>query len=592
MYSGTPVGAQSSTGQRVGISTLSEQKPRRVAPGRVAFDITPGGEWVGFSPAGERSIFASGGISVFAADHVGGIYELGTTLNGGADPTRESLDLRPTSEGRRAGMRYPSPRPDDDGDGAIDEDRLDGIDNDGDGMIDEDYAAVGDEMVVTVAVSGRMAGPSVKIHQRVSGWSLRHLGGMLALQITVENLTSEPFEHVRIAGIFDKATGTAITTHGFDAARAASASFEEPLISKAIVISNHRPSMAALFFAPIEDTDGSAAWITGETRASRPLSQLIAASEREDVLTHPDVEYSFGNDDSQSFGQNEARIVFGVSPDLGSLEPGQSATVFIALVAISDVDRVHRDIQYAYRTVVGDGTHRMIPPPMEVTRRVVSGTYELRGDRAQYGSTVVVTLNHPRSEGIVPSAIEHLYDGHQTIDVRTAFKSETASGNVTIEVESSTAFDGDGRVMMRGRLSNGEFFDVVLSPVQERNHERRGDGERYLGQPGKLDEALLTGSPNPFHDATTIFYEIPSRLVDEKTGAEYELVTAIEASVKVYDVTGRLVSTLVDDKISPGRFSTQWNAQNAFGRNVASGVYYVKLQVGKKYVTKRLIQLK
>ena len=50
-------------------------------------------------------------------------------------------------EGGSAGQRGFSDRADDDGDGRLNEDPLDGRDNDGDGLIDEDYAAIGDHML-------------------------------------------------------------------------------------------------------------------------------------------------------------------------------------------------------------------------------------------------------------------------------------------------------------------------------------------------------------------------------------------------------------------------------------------------------------
>ena len=62
-------------------------------------------------------------------------------------PTDDPVDIiYRSSEGAPGGNRQPHPGADDDGDGTIDEDRLDGRDNDGDGLIDEDYAAVGDQM--------------------------------------------------------------------------------------------------------------------------------------------------------------------------------------------------------------------------------------------------------------------------------------------------------------------------------------------------------------------------------------------------------------------------------------------------------------
>jgi hypothetical protein len=110
--------------------------------------------------------------------------------------------------------------------------------------------------------------------------------------------------------------------------------------------------------------------------------------------------------------------------------------------------------------------------------------------------------------------------------------------------------------------------------------------------PGKLEDILLSGSPNPFRDAISIEYEIPTRTLDEE-GVEHTLSGgAVSTSVKVYNVTGRLIATLVESQHGPGRYRTGWTAQTDEGSAVASGVYYVKLTIGKRSVTKRLVQLK
>ncbi len=62
-------------------------------------------------------------------------------------PTDDPVDIIYDSyEGAPGGIRLPSPGADDDGDGMIDEDWLDGHDNDGDGLIDEDFAAISPQM--------------------------------------------------------------------------------------------------------------------------------------------------------------------------------------------------------------------------------------------------------------------------------------------------------------------------------------------------------------------------------------------------------------------------------------------------------------
>jgi len=72
----------------------------------------------------------------------------------------------------------------------------------------------------------------------------------------------------------------------------------------------------------------------------------------------------------------------------------------------------------------------------------------------------------------------------------------------------------------------------------------------------------VVGSPNPFRDQVSIDYEVPARVVDED-GVEHAIEgTAVATSVKVYNVAGRLVATLVDGEHTPGRYRTEWSAYN------------------------------
>jgi hypothetical protein len=78
--------------------------------------------------------------------------------------------------------------------------------------------------------------------------------------------------------------------------------------------------------------------------------------------------------------------------------------------------------------------------------------------------------------------------------------------------------------------------------------------------------------PNPFNTSTTIRYELPkeSRVL-----------------LKVFNILGQEVATLVDEVKRPGRYSVQWNAGN-----VASGMYLYRLRAGEFVKTKKLVLLK
>ena len=50
--------------------------------------------------------------------------------------------------------------------------------------------------------------------------------------------------------------------------------------------------------------------------------------------------------------------------------------------------------------------------------------------------------------------------------------------------------------------------------------------------------------------------------------------------LKVYDLLGWEVQTLVDEKMQPGKYSVQWDGTNDRGETVASGVYLYRMVAG------------
>jgi hypothetical protein len=66
--------------------------------------------------------------------------------------------------------------------------------------------------------------------------------------------------------------------------------------------------------------------------------------------------------------------------------------------------------------------------------------------------------------------------------------------------------------------------------------------------------------------------------ISPPTGIPFELPSAGTASVKIYDVAGRLVRSLVDGSMEAGPQSVIWNGRNEQGQSVGSGVYYLRLE--------------
>ncbi len=83
---------------------------------------------------------------------------------------------------------------------------------------------------------------------------------------------------------------------------------------------------------------------------------------------------------------------------------------------------------------------------------------------------------------------------------------------------------------------------------------------------------LSQNYPNPFNPSTTISFGLP-----------FETFTLL----KIFDVSGREVSTIVSEKLPAGSYSRQWDAGS-----LSSGIYFYRLQAGTYSKTKKLLLLK
>lgn len=93
--------------------------------------------------------------------------------------------------------------------------------------------------------------------------------------------------------------------------------------------------------------------------------------------------------------------------------------------------------------------------------------------------------------------------------------------------------------------------------------------------PAKFE--LSQNYPNPFNPSTKINFSIPKN----------ENVT-----LKVYDMMGREVITLVNQKMNPGKYSQEWLGINAAGAKVASGVYFYRLVTPSYSEVKKMVLVK
>ncbi|MGE5847719.1 MAG: alpha-amylase family glycosyl hydrolase [Ignavibacteria bacterium] len=83
--------------------------------------------------------------------------------------------------------------------------------------------------------------------------------------------------------------------------------------------------------------------------------------------------------------------------------------------------------------------------------------------------------------------------------------------------------------------------------------------------------------PNPFNPSTEITFQI---------------VKPSNVNLKIFDILGREVKTLINEEKGNGRYSIRWNGDNNFNEPVSSGIYFYKLDAGSFTNTKKMMLLR
>jgi len=130
----------------------------------------------------------------------------------------------------------------------------------------------------------------------------------------------------------------------------------------------------------------------------------------------------------------------------------------------------------------------------------------------------------------------------------------------------------EGTLTFNGQLDDIRIYNRALSAQEVRSlYSQVLTG--LAKEPGfPTTFSLSQNYPNPFNPSTVI---------------SYQLAVTSHINLKVYDILGRNVAVLVNEKLKPGTYEVTWDASNN-----PSGVYYYTLRAGEFSDTKKMVLVK
>jgi hypothetical protein len=219
-----------------------------------------------------------------------------------------------------------------------------------------------------------------------------------------------------------------------------------------------------------------------------------------------------------------------------------------------------------------------------------SGTFQVHLDNTETVGTLQFTIvDLPSSmmvtnvtpvgrfdDGIVDGSSEEMEDGtYYFLGYDFSSGIEAGSGPILeIEVEFDNNLTNSSIIMSMINFAAGDAGANPLTTVFHGFAQFTGylalDGDVSL--PGEF--ALHQNYPNPFNPSTVI---------------TYDLATDSNVRLDIFDIMGRNVKTLVNEKQIGGRHIVSWDANDQFGQAVSAGVYLTRLHTGNKVFTQKMI---
>ncbi len=212
---------------------------------------------------------------------------------------------------------------------------------------------------------------------------------------------------------------------------------------------------------------------------------------------------------------------------------------------------------------------------------------------------VQMNATHPEGRGRVKLEVQYTQTGDYFNSwsggtVVTPVWTDAAIGGVTL-TETIPALATDTLYRWRARVLY-ERYSVTEAGITPHSNPSHGPWRRLSGQSAEAD--IRTGgsasavvetfpSPNNF----VLRQNVPNPF-NPTTHIAFELKNPGHVRLRIYDVAGRLVRNLIDERVTAGRHTRPWAGLNDEGQTVSSGVYFYRLWYNDNFHTRKMMLLK
>jgi len=501
--------------------------------------------------------------------------------------------------GFRGGQRGFSAERDDDRDGAINEDRLDGLDNDGDGLVDEDFAAIGDAMAVWDRPLSE--NPRRSVHGEYYHWTYPRLRSVVFLNIQ-ENEGLQGRYALRLRGKNWQETTAVNSWHDLAGQPRYGRvnAFVAPLESS--VYGADPESRLWLGLVVLTDTAAPSVVLKGSELSFKlsetPLSVAICVAESWLQLSRQLSE--------------AARLRLGVTDQLTGRQAAWIVPSPCALCQSAAAPRFvwTREQDLVLTAVISAEWGTPLDPDLfRVNGRFLGPPSEIFWIPDQGESAVVVSWR-----AVAARPLKNLPpDMADPFAHMSGLRNHRISGKLQYVFDRRTLPDLRDGDTLQGVALNGRKFAVTTEIALPKSTlaPTNSDADRALPRTNRrrrlaLSSDLLEGFPNPFRETIALRFVVPSTAGEafvwdenspmprglEKSSPVPWVSGEPRVSIKIYSINGQELVTLFSGNQGPGSETVHWSGTDSFGRQVASGTYFCKLQMDRWSVTRRLVFLR